>query len=97
MPIHLLWEYEIPKEDERNKKRIKLIEEAQPYIEKKSKEGVKWKILGLTDNTRRRLELHTFETMEDFEKIWSDEDFQKMSTQHSRLVDNASVRILRPL
>ena len=97
MPIYLLWEFETPKEEERNNKRYKLSDEVNtPYIERKHKEGVKWKILDMADGTGRMVELHTFETMEDFEKIWGDEEFHKMVIQYCRVVDNASVRILRP-
>ena len=61
MPVYLLWEFETPKEEERNKKRHKLIDEVNiPYIERKVKEGVKWEILDMSDGTGRVVELQTF-------------------------------------
>jgi len=96
MPVYLLWEWENPKEEERNKMRYKLGDEVRRYREKKLKEGVRWEVLALTDNTRRSVVLYTFETMEDFDKIWNDEEWQRAESQWSYYVDNCTVRILRP-
>jgi hypothetical protein len=96
MSVYLLWEWTNPKEEERNKKRLQFeVDIMYPYLEKKAKEGVKMKPLGLTDGTGRILTLMTFETMEDFAKVWDDVEFQKDISRFSYLVDNFTCRILR--
>ena len=97
MPVYLLWEWTNPKEEERIKKRRKIIDEVMvPYIEKKRREGIKFETLALSDNTRRMVELDTFETMENLDKIWKDEELQRAASQYSYLVNNMCVRILQP-
>jgi len=95
MSVYLLWEWTNPKEEERNEKRLK--HEADwlyPYFEKKVKEGV-MKGHGLTDNTGYILGLLIFETMEDFGKVWNDDEFKKGAVKMSYLVDNFTSRLLR--
>jgi hypothetical protein len=96
MSVYLLMEFTCPKDEERNKKRLKHEKDwAYPYYEKKIKEGVKWKGLGLSDGTGRIVSLTTFETVEDFGKIWNDDEYKKGIVQMSYLVDNFTSRILR--
>ncbi len=96
MSMYLLWEWTNPKEEERNKRRYKhLRENLWPYIERKLKEGVKWEILDLTDCTGRMFALHTFDTIEDFDKVWNDDEYKKLMSQYSYFVDDCSLRILR--
>lgn len=62
--MYLLMEFTYPKDEERNKKRLKHeVDWMYPYYEKKIKEGVKWKGLGLSDGTGRIVSLTTFETV----------------------------------
>ncbi len=94
--VYLLWEWTNPKEEERNKKRLQFeVDFMYPYMKKKKMEGVKWEVLGLTDGTGRMFALSTFETMEDFDKVWNDIEFKKGSSQMSYLVDNFTCQILR--
>jgi len=96
MSVYLPWEWTNPKEEERNEKRLKHeVDFMYPYLEKKNKEGVKMKVLGLTDGTGRMLALNIFETIEDFDKVWNDEEFKKGISRMSYLVDNFTCRILR--
>lgn len=96
MSVYLLWEWTNSKDEERNEKRLKQeVDFWFPYIEKKTKEGVKMKPLGLTDGTGRMITLFTFETIEDFAKIWDDVEFKKGTSQFSYLVDNFTSRLLR--
>ena len=96
MSVYLLWEWTNPKEEKRNEKRLQFeVDIMYPYIEKTLKKGVKMKPLGLTDGTGQFLTLWTFETMEDFAKVWDDIEFKKMSSRFSYFVDNFTCRILR--
>jgi len=93
--IYLLWEWTNPKEVERNQRRLKHEKDwLYPYIGKKIKENV-FKILGLSDGTGRIIALFTFETMEDFDKVWNDIEFKTGTSQMSYLVDNFTSRVLR--
>jgi len=97
MPVVMMIEFTNPKEPERNKKRYDLEKKFfEPYLENKRKEGVKWKAEDWTDGSGWYVAWFEFETMEDFSKIWEDEEFQKMFTRFSFLVDDCKVRILRP-
>jgi quinol monooxygenase YgiN len=40
--------------------------------------------------------IEEYESMEEFSKIWSDEEYQKKLIKLNRLVKNLSIRILRP-
>ena len=96
MAVYLLMEFTCPKDEERNEKRLKHEKDwAYPYLKKKIKEGVKWKNLGLTDGTGRMFGLSTFETMEDFGKVWEDMEFKQGISRLSYLVDDFSIRLLR--
>lgn len=93
--IYLLWEWTNPKEVERNQRRLKHEKDwLYPYIGKKIKENV-FKILGLSDGTGRIIALFTFETMENFDKVWNDIEFKTGTSQMSYLVDNFTSRVLR--
>ena len=93
----MMTEWTNPKEPERNKKKFDLEKKFfEPYYENKLKEGIKWKAEDYTDGSGWYVAWFTFETMEDFSKIWTDEEFQKMLTRYSFLVDECKVRILRP-
>ena len=96
MSVYLLWEWTNPKEEEREEKRLKHeVDWLYPYFEKKINEGAKLKGHGLADNTGGIVGLWIFETMEDFGKIWNDDEFKKGVVQMSRLVDNFTSRLLR--
>jgi hypothetical protein len=56
---------------------------------------VKWKNEDYTDGTNTIGGIGTFETVEDFSKIWGDEEFQDIVSRWSYYVDNCNVRILR--
>ena len=86
-----------PKEPERNKKRYEFqAENNRPYYDKKVKEGVKWKASGWADGSGLMLALHEFDTLEDFNKVWGDEEFQTNSARWSYFVDNCKIKIWRP-
>ena len=77
LKVVLLVEWDNPKDETRNKKRLKHGSEVgTPYYEKKREEGIKWEMSGWSDNTGHMIGWHEFETVEDFAKIWNDEEFQ---------------------
>jgi hypothetical protein len=95
--VYLLWEWENAKEEERTKmRRNHYVEVLRPYYEKKRSEGVDWESLDLTDGTGRMVRLDKFDDIDDFDKIWNDEEWQKACARYSYFVDNIRVRILRP-
>lgn len=97
MTVVLLWEWDNPKDEARNKKRLKFDrEEGAPFWEKKRKEGIKLKMTSWSDNTGHIVGWMEFETMDDFSKLWEDKEWQQQVTKWSYLVDNVSVRLLRP-
>ena len=86
-----------PKEPERNKKRYEYqAENNRPYYDKRVKEGVKWKISGWSDGSGLMLGLHEFDTLEDFNKVWGDEEFQINMARWSYFVDNCKIKVWRP-
>ncbi len=86
-----------PKEPERNKKRNEFAaENFGPYYDKKVKEGVKWKYSGWSDGSGLMLGLHEFDTLEDINKVWGDEEFQIINARWSYFVDNCKIKIWRP-
>ena len=96
MPVIMMYEWNNPKEPERRRKSYDIANKIfLPYYKNKQKEGVKWKGEDYTDGTNTIVGIFEFETMEDFSKIWGDEEFQKMFTRWTYYVDNCKVRILR--
>jgi len=98
MPVVLLLEFDNPKDEARNAKRRKFEDEAtRPYREKLVEEkGIKAKFSGWADCTGHIVVWWEFETMEDFAKMWNDEKWQQIWARWTYLVDNASIRLLRP-
>jgi len=96
MKVVILLEYKTPKEAERNKKRYKFGDEnLTPYFNKKDKE-VKMNRSGWSDGSGTVISWMEFETLEDFNKVWGDEEFQILMARWSYNVDDVKVRILRP-
>ena len=99
MPLVLLLEWDNPKDEERNEKRLKFANEVwTPYSQKLMKEkDVKVESSVWSDNTGHMVQWIKFETMEDFAKMWNDERQQQMIARWAYLVDNVRIRLLRPL
>ena len=86
-----------PKEPERNKKRFTHQNSvSEPYAEKKTKEGVKWKRASWADGSGLMLAWYEFESLEDFNKVWGDDEFQSNLSRWSFFVDNCKIKIWRP-
>jgi len=96
MPVIMMYEFSHPKEPERRRKGYDIAYKIfEPYYHNKQKEGVKWKAEDYTDGTNTIIGIFEFETLEDFSKIWGDEEFQKIFSRWTYYVDNCTVRILR--
>jgi len=99
MKAVLMIERHTPKDEERNKKRLKHNYEVMgPYWEKLVDEkGINQVGSGAwADNMGYLVNWIEFETMEDFAKLWEDEGWQKLFAQWVKLVDNVRIRLLRP-
>ena len=97
MEVAMIVKFNTPKEPERNKKRYEFMAEYnRPYYDKKVKEGVKWKASGWSNGSGTVIGWHEFETLEDFNKVWGDEEFQKIMARWSYFVDNCEVQVLWP-
>ncbi len=99
MKVVIMCEYDHPKDEERNEKRLKFLNEvAQPYWKNLVKEkDIKLEPSAWTDNTGHAVEWHKFETIEDFAKIWDDVSIQQNLARYSCFVDNMRIRVLRLL
>lgn len=99
MPVVYLLEWDNPKDEERNEKRLKYEKEIlTPYSRKLIKEkNIKVESSDWSDNTGHVVGWLKFETMEDFAKMWNDERQQQMIARWAYLVDNVRTRLLRPL
>ena len=96
MKVVMLVECNTPKETERNKKRYQFSDEhLKPYWDKKDKE-VNMNRSGWSDGSGTVITWMEFETLEDFNKVWGDEEFQILMARWSYNVDNVKIRILRP-
>ena len=95
MPIYLLYEYKKSNDQEKVEKQYALLPELNRVYNRKNSEGLKFEILALWDHTSRDLMLFKFETAEDFDKFWNDEEFSELSNQFARTVDNMTLRILK--
>ena len=97
MEVVMMVKFNTPKEPERNKKRYEFMAEyMQPYYDKKVKEGVKWNANGWSNGSGTVISWQEFETLEDFNKVWGDEEFQKNMARWSYFVDNCKIQVLWP-
>ncbi len=93
----LLVEYRAPKDEARWKQLLEL----QKILEKKEKEWTKAGIIDTgveiwADNTGRILYWFPFESMEKFGNFYDHEEVQKLMAKASGLLDDISIRLLRP-
>ena len=96
MSVVVMYKFNTPKKTERNKKRYEFQDKVmRPYWEKKDKE-VKVRRTGWSNGTGFVIGWWEFETLEDFNKVWGDEEFQIMMARYSYFVDNAKMQVLWP-
>ena len=96
MEVAIMYKFDTPKEPERNKKRYEFMaENTRPYWEKTDKE-VKMRRSGWSYGTGTVIGMWEFETLEDFNKVWGDEEFQNMMALHAYFVDNCKMQVMWP-
>jgi hypothetical protein len=96
MKVLLMIERETFKDEDRRKKYYEHMDKFTPIWEKKH-EGVKFKSLGgWSDQPGCVVTMAEYESMEEFSKVWSDEEFQKELLKHRNLVETMKIRIMRP-
>ena len=97
MKVLVIWEWENFKDEEKLKKYYEFNTKTfQPFLQKKH-EGVKRKSLGgWVEQPGCVVDMTEYESMEEFSKIWSDEEVQRELINFGRLVKNLKMRILRP-
>jgi len=85
-------EWDVPKEEDRLKTYYTPMEPSyQDIIKKfKAKDWGQW-----TQGVGHQTHLEEFETLEEFAKAWSDDEYKKMWTLAMRNCDNVTCRILR--
>ena len=89
-------EWENYNDEAKLKKYYEYLETTQPFFQKKH-EGVKFKNLGgWAEQPGHVVALTEYESMEEFSKIWSDEEVQRELIKLARHVKNFRVHILRP-
>ena len=98
MRVVLLSEWDAPKDGELFKKSKELFKKFVEHWVKISKEKsinpVYDKIF--TDNTGHFSNWTEFESMDDFKKMWDDEEYQRFWAEYSRYVSNCRWRLMRP-
>jgi len=91
MTALVIREYNIPKDEDRLKKYYTPSEPAYAEFIKKYK--VRWN--QWTQGMGHEVVLEEFESLEEFARAWSDDEYKKMWTLGMRKVDNATCRVLR--
>jgi hypothetical protein len=98
MPVGMLWEWDNPKDEERNRKRLEKSKEVNEFFFKIAKErDIKAKSSVWADNTGHIILWSEYENFDEIAKWWLDEEFQILMAEMSLLVDNFNIRWLRPI
>ena len=96
MKVVFLVEWDNAKDESRYKKYAEQLKEPRPeWFKKLVEEGI-FKGRNWTDNTGHIIRWVEFENMEAFSKLWNNEEWQKMWLSFNPVVDNLSLRLLRP-
>ena len=97
MPVLWIMEYDIPKEEEANKKYVDSIfdEEHACKIMDKCKE-IDAKLNVWTDGFHHMIMTIEFERIQDYAKLFDDSEWQKALWNMSLLVLNVNTRLMRP-
>lgn len=94
MKVLVIWEWDNPKEDGRLKKYYEWSAGTDYEYVLKLQKGV-CKVSDWTDGTGHNIYIQEFESMEDFAKVWGDDEYHRCFVRFCRLVDNATRRIVR--
>ena len=93
MRVLVILEWDNPKDEERLKKYYGLPRADSEYMQAAMKGLCRATIW--TDGTGHNVETQEFESMEDFAKLWGDDEYHRGFVRVCRTVDNASRRIMR--
>jgi hypothetical protein len=97
MKCVLCIEYSSPKDEARGKQLLDLQKKVVGKAEEWTKKGLISPDVGLwADNTGRIMYWFPFESMEKFARFYGHEEVQKMMAVASGLLDDISIRLLRP-
>ncbi len=96
MKVALLVEYDNAKDESRYKKYGEQSREGMPEWFKKLVEETNVKFSDWADNTGHIISWLEFENMEDFAKLWNNEEWHKWWLRRNPFVDNLRFRLLRP-
>ena len=96
MKVWFVTERETFKDEAKRKKYYESMDTLGPIWEK-THEGVKYTSLGgWSDNPGYVMSVDEYENMEEFSKVWSDEEFQKGLVILRNLCKSFKMRIMRP-
>jgi len=96
MIITLLIEYDNPKNETRWNKIVEIAPQTTAFWGKHLESGDVKSVSNWADNTNHLVIWVEFEDTNGLAKYYEDEEFHKISSEWVKVVDNASVRILRP-
>ena len=98
MPVGMLWEWDNPKDEEKNKKRLEKSNEINTYFYKIAEEReIKAKSSVWADGTGHVLMWSEYESFDEIAKWWHDDHLQTLLAEYSILVNNFNIRWLRPM
>lgn len=98
MKVGMIFEWDNPKDEERNKKRLEKSKEINEYFYKIAEERrIKAKGSVWADGTGHVIQWSENESLEEFSKWWEDMHLQQLLAELSLLVDNMNIRLLRPM
>ena len=98
MTVGILWEWDNPKDEERNRKRLEKSQEVNEYFYKIAKEReIKAKYSVWADGTGHVMFWGEYENFDEVAKWWEDEQFQRLFAELGMYVDNFNIRWLRPM
>jgi hypothetical protein len=91
-----MWEIESPKDEERHKKYLELDRKNNQVIGKML-EGIKVKWLGAwSDRPGYHMILLMFDSMEEYSKLWSNQEFHMELHKFRRVTESFNIRMFKP-
>ena len=93
MTVLLLAEWDNPKDETRLKK---VNEWESTFMQRKIEEGIVKKVSQWTDGSGHIYWIAEFDDIDAYAKVWGEEEFHVKMIRWNRLVDNMSIRLLRP-
>jgi hypothetical protein len=96
MKVWFVMEVETYKDDAKRKKYYEYLNTFRSLYEKKH-EGVEYEFLGgWSDNPGCVMYVYEYESVEEFSKVWSDEEYQQELVKLRNHCDALKIRVMRP-